>query len=545
MREAFQTGNIGGDDGDTLHGSSSTANDDETSDNDSGTGNSDEDPSDDEGPRSGRQRPRDPEDSSLIFKNQVKTVISWMKDLTPCQQLVSFLALVDEMDEGHQIFLKNHLNSLCSRHNQQVKEKEYEANSLQFWTEYFKTHRSPNIHDVIDMIMDRLPYVSPRHDPQDSLCLLYLHLVTSSISDLTSVKSSHPSKKDLEKCRELLSLAFVSDAFSEEQKKNMLSPFSAKLMLLSSELAYIQSTLHSSDLKRQPLRSTSSVFTSDTSLVSTQTNSQSSHVSQPYPFFSRSSQEELNIPSTLSFPMTSSQSSGQINQPSSTTSIGSHLLTPSTSSSLPSSSSASAIKPFGGDGMSSVPSYLKGLRLHKYTPLFASLPSLSDFINLTDEQLEELGVAAKGARKKFVQSLAKLKDRERVLQSLLKPGTPINEVLPVINEIITTPLSRESSEVTLIIHLLLLVREEVATSEQEKSFQDTINKCLQNQHLWTREQVKFLIHLRDLCREKSFRNRSNGDRSSNILSPATTSPPLDRQMYNLSLAVTEKALNNQ
>lgn len=111
------------------------------------------------------------------------------------------------------------------------------------------------------------------------------------------------------------------------------------------------------------------------------------------------------------------------------------------------------IAPFSGEGMAGIPTYLKGLRLHKYTPLFASLPSLTHFLNLSEDQLEFLGVSAKGARNKFVQHLAKLRARSSLLQSLFKAGP--NEVLNALSYVVMTPLSRECPETNFILHLLL------------------------------------------------------------------------------------------
>ena len=125
----------------------------------------------------------------------------------------------------------------------------------------------------------------------------------------------------------------------------------------------------------------------------------------------------------------------------------------SRSSTHDSNSQQSNIAPFSGEGMSGIPTYLKGLRLHKYTPLFASLPSLSHFLNLSEDQLEFLGVSAKGARNKFVQHLAKLRARSSLLQSLFKAGP--NEILSALSYVVMTPLSRDCPETNLIIHLLL------------------------------------------------------------------------------------------
>lgn len=320
-------------------------------------------------------------DDESSFKNQVNGMTQWINELSPCQQVVSVLSLLSCLNPSQRTFILNHM-TYAKQHEADAQNAvlETEANRLSFWQQFFQSNPNPGKEQMIDLLLQKLPLVSPiANKCNSSLTLLYLHLITSSLNAVTS--SPNPSSKQmLEKCRDLLSLSFVSALFSPEQKKNFLNPFTAKLMIQSNENAYIQSTLRSSmrrgdecrDLKQGP-------------------------------------------------------------------NVGSN---------------AAHIRPFSGAGMSGVAPYLKGLRLHKYTNLFASLPSLNHFLNLTDDQLEHLGVAAKGARKKFVQSLAKLKARPDQLKILFNCRS-LGEILPVISDVIGTPLCKDSPEVNLILHLLL------------------------------------------------------------------------------------------
>lgn len=322
----------------------------------------------------------DSEDESS-FKNQVSGMTQWIGELSPCQQVVSVLSLLTCLNPSQRTFILNHMNhSKQQDADAQNAVLEAEANRLSFWQQFFQSNPNPGKEQMIDLLLQKLPLVSPiANNCNSSLTLLYLHLITSSLNSVTS--SPNPSSKQmLEKCRDLLSFSFISAIFSPEQKKNFLNPFTAKLMIQSNENAYIQSTLRSS-MRRSDQHSDTGLRSSD-------------------------------------------------------------------------SSAAGHVRAFSGAGMSGVASYLKGLRLHKYTPLFASLPSLNHFLNLTDDQLEHLGVAAKGARKKFVQSLAKLKARPDLLKSLFNSRCPA-DILPVISDVIATPLSKDSPEVNLILHLLL------------------------------------------------------------------------------------------
>jgi len=63
-----------------------------------------------------------------------------------------------------------------------------------------------------------------------------------------------------------------------------------------------------------------------------------------------------------------------------------------------------------------VQSWLKTLRLHKYSYLFVTM-SYEDMLQLTEDQLAEQGVT-KGARHKLALSIAKLQQRYNALQTL-------------------------------------------------------------------------------------------------------------------------------
>jgi hypothetical protein len=48
-----------------------------------------------------------------------------------------------------------------------------------------------------------------------------------------------------------------------------------------------------------------------------------------------------------------------------------------------------------------IPSWLRSLRLHKYTPLFERM-TWKEMVRLTDQDLIDKGVAALGARRKMI-----------------------------------------------------------------------------------------------------------------------------------------------
>lgn len=69
-------------------------------------------------------------------------------------------------------------------------------------------------------------------------------------------------------------------------------------------------------------------------------------------------------------------------------------------------------------GMRDVPTWLKTLRLHKYSYLFTTL-TYEEMLELTEERLADQGVT-KGARHKLALSIAKLQQRYQTLINLEK-----------------------------------------------------------------------------------------------------------------------------
>lgn len=57
-----------------------------------------------------------------------------------------------------------------------------------------------------------------------------------------------------------------------------------------------------------------------------------------------------------------------------------------------------------------IPSWLRSLRLHKYTPVFQSM-TWKEMVHLSDEELEKRGVAALGARRKMLKVFEKIKEQ--------------------------------------------------------------------------------------------------------------------------------------
>ena len=373
--------------------------------------------------------------SNRNFKAGVVQIQKFFTTLSDMQQMALILTLMSSLNKSHKTLIKNHLlidSSLISSSDEDPDSKKAhekkvsDANSLIFWQKYFQeNHQNPSTIKILEILMDFLPLVNPTASngskSSSSLSLLYHHLISSVLTAIISSSSSNeePNGEDkalISRGRELLSLALISPCFNDDQLKSF-EPFTCKILLKSGEPGF---------LKASKTRESTVVM-----------RRKSDHTESGKSGMRPSS---LNLSSSE----TTLETTGQGSSSHKNLSSGHQ----GTSSSLK--------LPFSGEGMSGVPLYLKSLRLHKYSQLFSSLESLDQFLSLNETKLEELGVAAKGARKKFIQHLEKLNERSFILRHLLSnsshsPDQILTQFMPLLN----TPYSKNSQEVTLIIQLLL------------------------------------------------------------------------------------------
>ncbi|XP_004346422.2 hypothetical protein CAOG_05749 [Capsaspora owczarzaki ATCC 30864] len=98
--------------------------------------------------------------------------------------------------------------------------------------------------------------------------------------------------------------------------------------------------------------------------------------------------------------------------------------------------------------MKDVPMWLKSLRLHKYLDLFAPL-HYNQMLQLTDSELQTMGVSAAGARKKILLSIHKLKERDQTLAKLEQHIVDPSKFLSAIEElktIVCAPLHSDAAD---------------------------------------------------------------------------------------------------
>lgn len=97
--------------------------------------------------------------------------------------------------------------------------------------------------------------------------------------------------------------------------------------------------------------------------------------------------------------------------------------------------------------MKSIVSWLKSLRLHKYSWVFNNL-TYDQMLNLTDDTLSAIGIT-KGARHKLLLSIAKLKERSLMLTELeteVMNGGDLLNALKKLKAILQSPLQVTTGE---------------------------------------------------------------------------------------------------
>ncbi|KAG1693964.1 Protein Smaug 1 [Nymphon striatum] len=112
-----------------------------------------------------------------------------------------------------------------------------------------------------------------------------------------------------------------------------------------------------------------------------------------------------------------------------------------TSSGSETNEESRSVNDSNGSGMKEVGTWLKSLRLHKYSHLFENI-TYDEMMNLTEEQLEKQNVT-KGARHKIVISIQKLRDRPEQLRSIKQKilvGANLRESLTELKLILQTPI---------------------------------------------------------------------------------------------------------
>jgi len=103
---------------------------------------------------------------------------------------------------------------------------------------------------------------------------------------------------------------------------------------------------------------------------------------------------------------------------------------------------------FSDDGFEKVKNWLKALRLHKYYTIFEEM-NYQEMVSLSGDDLERLGITARGARTKMVKSIQQLRERnEHAGKDLSRLHNDLasgrcGQVITELREMVTVPFPHE------------------------------------------------------------------------------------------------------
>uniref|UniRef100_A0A8C6NL85 Protein Smaug homolog 1 n=1 Tax=Nothobranchius furzeri TaxID=105023 RepID=A0A8C6NL85_NOTFU len=327
----------------------------------------------------------------MMFRDQVGVLASWFKGWNECEQTVALLSLLKRVSRTQARFLQ-----LCLEHSlaecTELQVLEGEANNpvlISQWQGEPKEH-------VISLVLTHLPLLKPGNTEAKSE---YMRLLPRILAH--TIEHGH----HLEESRQLLSYALIHPATSLDDR--------AALALWLNHL----------EERSTPPSTLTSTGSSSSTNTPSPGNLYNLHHHQRY-----GSDDRLN---------------GWQNSRDSGMGGGWHQQQGCENGHLqlyPSSSVPATIHTVGTSG-GNVPAWLKGLRLHKYAPLFSTM-AYDEMMSLTEEQLEAQKVT-KGARHKIVISIQKLKDRQNLLRSLEKDvleGSNLRSPLQELHQMIMSPI---------------------------------------------------------------------------------------------------------
>ncbi|XP_017777747.1 PREDICTED: protein Smaug homolog 1 [Nicrophorus vespilloides] len=284
---------------------------------------------------------------------------------------------------------------------------------------------------ALTMLLTHLPLLRPgKKETSDS----YLVVIKKVLAELIS-----PPFKIYNECVEIMSYVFVHPAFGKEDKKSFKQLLKQVVSKVNPDNFVHSPVNESSDESVSPnpepvgINNQASVRLNrrSNSLTPAQTNSHENLITRQPEAEVWSSQENL--------------SNQLISKPRSYSLSNDNTIILPQNNSLQLSSSETRLQDLqtmnNQPMMKSIVSWLKSLRLHKYSWVFNNL-NYHQMLELTDESLQAIGIT-KGARHKLLLSIAKLKERSATLTELeteVMNGADLLNALKKLKAILQSPL---------------------------------------------------------------------------------------------------------
>lgn len=385
------------------------------------------------------------EEEAIMFREQVATVSTWFDRWTSCEQTVAMVALLRRVQPTQAKFLSSVIQRQLSDCND-LRRSEILANDPSFVA---SLATSESKEALVRDLLTYLPLLSPR---SLDVKALYLALIPKVL------KYTLENGSMMEEARQLLSYSLIHPAFSVDDRglfSQWLHQFEEKLNSNTPTNLSANDGLnhhYSSSLSGSPPNGND--FGSWQPSTSPNSGSLSNSPSQGGMMMgnlTNANFQRIRRSNSLTPPVTHLHSDAWNSQEDlypggykpRSLSLSSEV---SPQGSLPSSGSGSEVhldeKSFLNPGMKDVPAWLKSLRLHKYSPLFAHL-TYDEMLELTEEGLEAQGVT-KGARHKIVLSIGKLKERvihlKQIYEEMSADRESLKNALNEVKWVLTTPI---------------------------------------------------------------------------------------------------------
>lgn len=347
-----------------------------------------------------------------------------------CERTVAIYYLMVGLPFANARFLQHALQQcIADVNSQETQALERNANDPLFIRNLI--NERPQV--ALSILLSHLPLLQPGNkDTADAYILTIRKVISEFIS---------PPYKIYNDCVEIMSYVFIHPAFEKEQKKAFEKILKQILQRVCPDTHVHSPVNESSDESVSPNPEMSTAITKnvDNNRLNRRSNSltpaqTSSHESLA-PGQDWSSQENLTLQSTK--PRSYSLSNDQ------------NL--PINLSTLQLSSSETRLQDLQTMNnlpiMKNIVSWLKSLRLHKYSWVFNNL-TYEQMLDLTDESLQAIGIT-KGARHKLLISIAKLKERSMMLTELeteVMNGGDLLNALKKLKSVLQSPLQVTAGE---------------------------------------------------------------------------------------------------
>lgn len=283
---------------------------------------------------------------------------------------------------------------------------------------------------ALSLLMSHLPLLKPgKKEAVD----VYIKAIRKILSEFLT-----PHYKVFNECVEVMSYVLIHPAFEKEQKKSLKIILKQVLQRTSPDNCIHSPVNESSDESVSP-NPENVASTLDSTRLNRRSNSltpaqTSSHENLVPGQEVWSSQENLSqLTKQRSYSLSNDQS------------LPINLIT------LQSSSSETRLQDLQTMNnlpvMKSIVSWLKSLRLHKYSWVFNNL-TYKQMLSLTDESLQSIGIT-KGARHKLLLNIAKLRDRSTMLSELeaeVMNGGDLLNALKKLKSVLQSPLQVTNGE---------------------------------------------------------------------------------------------------